>query len=111
MGTEASRNCGAFVLKWIRVPVTLVRRNAHAKAASELGSNTMANSSSARIAGHKSPNDACASTAPRIASSEYVTGIRRAAHCSGAGNMLIGYMIPLTKPATPEKTTSPDSRA
>jgi hypothetical protein len=85
------------------VPVTLVRRNAQLNAASDAGSNTAAKSSKARTEGHNTAGDACPKTASRIASSEYVTGIKRAAHCNGAGSTLTGYMTPLTSPATPRK--------
>ena len=54
--------------------------------------------SKARVRFHPAP----ASSAARIPSSEYVTGINRARNRNGPGSTLTGYIIPPTRLETPK---------
>ena len=79
----------------------LVCRNAQPNVTLESGSKTKENRSRARTEGHNSAKPAPARSAWRIPSSEYVTGINRASHCSGPGKTDTGYMMPPSRLEAP----------
>ena len=88
----------------VNVPVIFVRRSAQENTTNDAGIKITAKISKAAIEGHNRCHAAPESSAARIPSSEYVTGINRARNRSGPGSTLTGYIIPPTRLETPNTT-------
>jgi hypothetical protein len=90
----------------VSVPVIFVRRRDQANTTNDDGIRITAKTGKAAMEGHSWFHPAPASSAARISSSEYVTGIKRARNRSRPGNTLMGYIIPPSRPEIPSTIRS-----